>query len=218
MNNLTLKIDRLAEIKRQQDMLKREKDKLEAEISKICEHDLENTKYKSADYRGSAATLKAVNAESLKITYDAFLPIIFGKAYKNAVTEKTTYTLSKPATRMLIALWKGDYFRGSVEEVVNSIVEIPEADRKQILKKCKGVNFEKDVQNILKFTYLTTEDAQMYAYLIAEAAVWENFINLLSLNGINNEQSIQDILGKIRSAFVVEETTKISLVVDDDDA
>lgn len=217
MTDLSTKIDRLAEIKQQQDVLKAEKDKLEAEIIKACEKDLEDTKNKSIQYNGSSASLKAVNAETLKITYDVFLPIIFGKAYKNAVTEKTTYTLSKPATRMLIGLWKGEYFRTTVHDVIGEMGGVSDAERKQLIKKCKGLNFESDVKNILKFTELSKDDAQMYAYLIYEAAVWENFSNILALNGVEQESLVQDILTKIRSAFVVEETTKISLVVDADD-
>lgn len=211
MTNLKQQIDELAKIKEDIAKLKARKDKIEAEIIKQCETDLENTKYKSVHYKGTASELVAINAESLKVTYNSFLPVVFGKAYKDAVTEKQSYSLSAAATRMIIGLWKGNYIKSTVSDVINQIKGISEKDRTQLLKKCKGINYEKDVVNILKFTNLSENDAKEYAYLIAEAAVWQDFCNLLTINGISDEAQIDDILIKIQSAFVVEDSAKISL-------
>lgn len=211
MTDLRKQIDELAAIKADMGKLKERKDKLEAEIIKQCSADLENTKYKSIRYEGDVFDLTAVTAESLKVIYNSFLPMIFGKAYEDAVTEKTDYTLSAPAKRMLIGLYKGNFIRATVKEVVDQMADVTDDERKQLLKKCKGINYDKDVENIRKFTDLTEEDAKEYAYLIAEAAVWQDFCNLLTLNGISDETQIKDILMKIQSAFVVEDSTKISL-------
>ena len=211
MTDLRKQIDELAAIKADMGKLKERKDKLEAEIIKQCSADLENTKYKSIRYEGDVFDLTAVTAESLKVIYNSFLPTIFGKAYEDAVTEKTDYTLSAPAKRMLIGLYKGNFIRATVKEVVDQMAGVTDDERKQLLKKCKGINYDKDVENIRKFTDLSEEDAKEYAYLIAEAAVWQDFCNLLTLNGIADETQINDILMKIQSAFVVEDSTKISL-------
>ena len=211
MTDLRKQIDELAAIKSDMSKLKDRKDKLEAEIIKQCSADLENTKYKSIRYEGDVFDLTAVTAESLKVIYNSFLPTIFGKAYEDAVTEKTDYTLSAPAKRMLIGLYKGNFIRATVKEVIDQMAGVTDEERKQLLKKCKGINYDKDVENIRKFTDLTEEDAKEYAYLIAEAAVWQDFCNLLTLNGISDEAQINDILMKIQSAFVVEDSTKISL-------
>ena len=211
MTDLRKQIDELAAIKADMGKLKERKDKLEAEIIKQCSADLENTKYKSIRYKGDVFDLTAVTAESLKVIYNSFLPTIFGKAYEDAVTEKTDYTLSAPAKRMLIGLYKGNFIRATVKEVIDQMAGVTDDERKQLLKKCKGINYDKDVENIRKFTELSEEDAKEYAYLIAEAAVWQDFCNLLTLNGIADEAQINDILMKIQSAFVVEDSTKISL-------
>ncbi|WP_294907951.1 hypothetical protein [uncultured Ruminococcus sp.] len=211
MTDLRKQIDELAAIKADMGKLKERKDKLEAEIIKQCSADLENTKYKSIRYEGDVFDLTAVTAESLKVIYNSFLPTIFGKAYEDAVTEKTDYTLSAPAKRMLIGLYKGNFIRATVKEVIDQMAGVTDDERKQLLKKCKGINYDKDVDNIRKFTELSEEDAKEYAYLIAEAAVWQDFCNLLTLNGIADEAQINDILMKIQSAFVVEDSTKISL-------
>lgn len=211
MTDLRKQIDELAAIKSDMSKLKERKDKLEAEIIKQCSADLENTKYKSIRYEGDVFDLTAVTAESLKVIYNSFLPTIFGKAYEDAVTEKTDYTLSAPAKRMLIGLYKGNFIRATVKEVIDQMAGVTDDERKQLLKKCKGINYDKDVENIRKFTDLSEEDAKEYAYLIAEAAVWQDFCNLLTLNGISDKTQIDDILMKIQSAFVVEDSTKISL-------
>ena len=213
MIDLTSKIDELAKIKTDMAKLKERKDKIEAEIIMQCSSDLENTKYKSVHYEGTDNELTAINSESLKVTYSSFLPILFGKAYGDAVTETTTYKLSASASRMIIGLWKGNYIRATVKEVIDlmQLQGVDEVERNQLLKKCKGINYDKDVANILKFTTLSEADAKEYAYLISEAAVWQDFCNLLNLNQVKDEAVIDDILLKIQSAFVVEDGTKISL-------
>lgn len=210
MTDLKKQIDELASIKADMSKLKERKDKLEAEIIMQCSADLENTKYKSIKYKGTVFDLTAVTAESLKVTYNSFLLSIFGKAYKDAVTEKTEYALSAPAKRMLIGLWKGNFVRCTVKEVIEQMNGVSDDERKQLAKKCKGINYDKDVNNILKFTNLSEDDAREYAYLISEAAVWQDFKNLLTVNGMD-ESHIDDILLKIQSSFVVEDSTKISL-------
>lgn len=211
MIDLKSKIDELAKIKDDMAKLKKRKDEIEADIIMQCSTDLENTKYKSVHYEGTDNELTAINSESLKVTYHSFLPIVFGKAYGDAVTETTTYKLSASASRMIIGLWKGNYVRAKISDVIDQMQGVDEDERKQLLKKCKGINFDKDVANILKFTSLSEADAKDYAYLIAEAAVWQDFCNLLNLNQVKDEAVIDDILLKIQSAFVVEDGTKISL-------
>lgn len=213
MNELQVKIDRLQKINAEIDALKNEKSVIEADIIKQCTLDLENTKLKSMHYVGMDAELTATNAESLKVTYSSFLPFVFGKAYKDAVKETTTYKLSDPATRMIIGLWQGNYIRSTVAEVINQITPIAEDDRKQLLKRCKGKNYKKDIENIRKFARLSYEDAADWAFLIAEADVWQSFIELCKLNDVdvNDENAVNDIISKIRAAFIVDETTKISV-------
>lgn len=211
MSDLKAKIDRLNEINQEMSSLKQSKDELEADIIKQCSADLENTKYKSIHYHGTDAELTAVNADTLKITYSSFLPFIFGKEYNDVVKEETKYKLSAPATRMIIGLWKGDYLKDtSVADVIKQM-PISESEGEQLIRKCKGINYDKDVQAIQRFTLLSESEAKEYAYLIAEAAIWQDFKALLTLNGITSEEDINDILEKIRAAFLVDETTKITL-------
>ena len=152
MNELKLRdkfresIDRLAEIKDQIADLTAEKDTIEADILEKCTSDLENTKYKTIHYSGEEAELTATTAETIKVTYDAFLPFVFGKAYKSAVTEKTTFNLSAAAKRMLIGIWKGNYIRMTVREVIDQMKDVTYTEKKELHKKCRGINYD-EVKN-----------------------------------------------------------------------
>ena len=212
VNNMCEKIDRLAEIKQQQEQLKHEQNIIEAELLKIAEEDLANTKYKSITYSGDKATLKAVTAESVKVTYEAFLPFIFGKAYDELCKTKTSVELTAPAKRLITGLWKGDFIRSTVADVIRAM-ELDKNTEKLVVKKCKGINYEKDKQNLIDIVGMKPGLAEENAYLLAEAAVWQQFSVLLELNGIDNEARISELLQKIQAAFVVEETPKINVEV-----
>ena len=154
MTDVALKIDRLAAIKKQQDALKKEKDKLEAEILMACERDLDSTKYKSVTYAGTGAEVKVINAESLKVIYNAhaFLPDIFGKAYSAVVTEKKDFSISTAAARMITGIRKGDYIETTVADVISQISGVTDDQRRQLLKKCKGRNYDNPVKQELPKT------------------------------------------------------------------
>lgn len=218
MTDVALKIDRLAAIKKQQDALKKEKDKLEAEILMACERDLDSTKYKSVTYAGTGAEVKVINAESLKVIYNAhaFLPDIFGKAYSAVVTEKKDFSISTAAARMITGIRKGDYIETTVADVISQISGVTDDQRRQLLKKCKGRNYDKDVESILKFTGLSKADALDYAFLIYEASVWEEFCKLMQLNGVDGSD-YGEVIAKINAAFIVDDSAKLQLTVNADD-
>lgn len=210
--NIAEKIDRLAEIKAETDKLKQEKDCIEAELLKVAEEDLANTKYKSITYNGTKANLKATTAETVKVTYEAFLPFVFGKAYGELCKTKSSVELTAPAKRLVAGLWQGNYVRSTVADVIKSMSLEPTTE-KLVIKKCKGINFDKDKQNLMTITGMPETLANENAYLLTEAAVWQQFNTLLELNGVSEQNEIDDLLQKIQAAFVVDETPKISVEV-----
>lgn len=206
------KIDRLAAINKEQEKLKIEKDSIEAELLKQADEDLANTKYKSVRYQADTAILQAIQADSVKVTYEAYLPLIFGKAYPELCKEKRTIELTAPAKRLIAGLWKGDYNKTDVVTVISAI-NTDNKTKKLLLKKCKGIDYNKDKNNLMIIAKMSETDAEEYAYMIAEAAIWQQFVALLELNEINNDADIKQLLYKIQQAFVVEETPKIKLEV-----
>lgn len=211
MTDVKAKIDRLAEIKWESEQLKAEKDVIEAELLKSAESDLANTKYKSVSYAGTHSSVTATVADSVKITYASFLPAIFGKAYGDLTKTTTKVELTDPAKRLIAGIWTGNYDnRSTVDEVIKAMC-LDDKTEKLVRRKCKGINYSKDVTNLKAIAGYDDAQAQEYAYMLMEAAVWQQFKTLLEVNGVMTDEAVSDILDKIQAAFIVEQTPKISL-------
>lgn len=203
-------VQRYAEIKQEQEELKKEADGIEAEILKASEADLSDTKFKTAvytDINGNSVTV--TNADSVKLVYPSMLKEIFGKAYGDVVKEEITYKLSEPAKRLLSAVYNKEYVKdGSVEDILASL-NLDDKSYKALLKKLKGVSYDTDCKNLMKLGGLDERSAKENAYLVSEAVAWQNFVKLLTLN---NSQLTDEIIGRavemIDSTVVVERTPK----------
>ena len=55
------------------------------------------------------------------------------------------------------------------------------------------------------------DDASDYAYLLAEAANWQEFDTMLKLSGITDKQGVDEILNLINSSVHVETQEKLSV-------
>ena len=203
-------IDQLTTIKSKITELTAEKEKLEAEIIFASSKDLENTKYKTVTYASEQGNkVTATIAETLKLTYPTLLKKIFGAAYSDAVKEETKYTLTTPAKRMLTKVWTGSYIKQSLDAIAK--LPVDDTIRKKLAKKLKGANFETDKKNLINIGNLSEQEANEYAYLISEAAVWQSYSTLLELNGITSDSDIAEITKLIDTAMIVDESTKISV-------
>lgn len=205
-------VARMCAIKNEQAALKDEYASLEGELLKAAVSDLEDTKNKTVVYSSDIGTATATMAESLKITYESYLHHIFGDAYDDAVTEKTDCKLSAPAQRMMTKLWRGEYVREDFGAVIAQIQTDPKT-REVLAKKLKGVNFNTDKKILMTHGGLSEENAAHYAYFLCEARVWTDFKNLMALNNADPEI----VLKIINSAFVVEETPKITVTPNPED-
>ena len=211
-DNLEKKVTRLAEIKLEVAKLKAESEQIEADFLKAAEADLQDTKLKTVVYcdkDGNRVT--ATNSDNVKLIYPSFLKNIFGAAYSDVVSEDIKYTLSAPAKRLLSALWKKDFSRDSLENIVSHL-NCDDKAKKTLLKKLKGANFETDKRNLQNLAGLSEMEASDTAFMVAETIAWENFQRLLSLNNKEvDEAMIADALNYIDGAIVVEETPKITV-------
>lgn len=86
-----------------------------------------------------------------------------------------------------------------------------EKSKTVLLKRLKGKNFETDKNNLMKYTNLDEKAASDIAYLVAEAAAWESFIQILAVNGDCSDKKIAEVLKFIDNAVTVEETPKITI-------
>ena len=206
------KIDRLAELREQQAKAKQEADIIEAELLKVAQEDLANTKYKSVKYEGTDSNLQATVSESVKITLESLLPEIFGTVYNDMVKISTKAELTAPAKRLIAGIWQGNFCMDTTVIDVISSMHLDDKTAKLISKKCKGINYQKDVDNLIIIANMTDRQAQEYAYLLMEAAVWQQFKAICDVNKIDSQDKINEVIKKIQAAFVVEVTPKISIV------
>lgn len=215
MEDMTKVIDQLVEIKRTIARLNEKKAVLESVILTAAEQDLKNTKYKTVHYNGTMGDrVTATKAASVKVIYPSYLVSIFGDAYKDVVKEETSYKLSEPAKRMMAGLYLNEYSELSIEDVLRDI-EAP-AEKKELLKKkIKGQRFATDKKNLMDIAGLDEKNAEIFAYFAAEAAVWNDFLKLMAVNGKNDPASIGRALELIDSAVMVDESTKIAVEVRD---
>ncbi len=211
ISEIDYKVSKLADIKKQIEMLNIQKEELEGYFLKLAGEDLKNTKKKTTIYNGRGGRIVATMAESLKIVYPVFLKNIFGEAYPDAVKEDIKYKLSAPAVRMLTGMYLKSYTKLTVTEVLAQI-QVDDKTRKALIKKVKGTSFENDKSNLIAIGGLSEQSAEEYAFFISEAAIWESFLRILKLSGCS-ESDEQKYLDWINGAVVVEEIPKIALEI-----
>lgn len=205
------KVDRMAELSKNIAELKHEYSIIETELLKQFEDDVEDTKYRTVKYSGSSAALIANYADKVALIYPSMLKSIFGKAYSDVVTEEVSYKLSANAKRLLSALYKKEYMRGTSVEMCITQISDDDKTRKVLSKRVKGKNFESDKNNLMKIAGLDEDRASDYAYMLSEAAAWQEFERLLAVNGGVTDKRIDEVLDCINQAVSVAEIPKITI-------
>lgn len=214
MNTINV-IDRMAEIKQEIKSLTDEYDKLQAQLQVRAEAALTDTKNKSVQYSGSNGnTASVVIADSVSIVAGELLPYIFGSVYPSMVKQEVKYTLKAPAKRILSAIWHKEYCEGSVSEIISGL-SCDDKAKKVLVKKIKGIDFDKDKKNLIDIAQLTDEEASDTAYLLNEAAAWENICAILKVNngGNINEEILSDIITKVNAAVNVSRSMKTEISI-----
>ena len=208
-------VDRMAEIKQEKKALTAENDRLQAQLQVLAECDLTDTKIKSIGYSGTNGnTATVTTSDTVSVIAGELLSQIFGSVYPSMVEQKTTYTLKAPAKRILSAIWHREYCEGSVSEIVGGL-NCDEKAKKVLLKKLKGINFDKDKENLMNYAGLSEADASDTAYLINEAAAWENICTFVKVNndGRINYEILADVITKVNSAVNVSRGIKTEVTV-----
>lgn len=208
-------VDRMAEIKQEKKVLTAEYDKLQAQLQVLAECDLTDTKIKSVGYSGTNGnTAMVTTSDTISVIAGELLSQIFGSVYPSMVEQKITYTLKAPAKRILSAIWHREYCEGSVAEIIGGL-SCDNKAKKVLLKKLKGINFDKDKENLINYAGLSEADASDTAYLINEAAAWENICTFIKVNndGRINDEILADVITKVNSAVNVSRGIKTEIKV-----
>lgn len=217
--NISEIVDRMAEIRREKAALTSENDKLQAQLQILAECDLTDTKIKSVSYAGTNGnTATVTTSDTVSVIAGEMLPQIFGSVYPSMVEQKTTYTLKAPAKRILSAIWHREYCEGSVAEIIGSL-NCDDKAKKVLMKKLKGINFDKDKENLINYAGLSEAESSDTAYLINEAAAWENICTFVKVNndGQVNDDILNDVITKVNAAVNVSRGIKTEVTVGGED-
>ena len=137
---------------------------------------------------------------SERALHEIYLPA-FEEAVKTEIKPK-----NKDIERMLIGMFTGNYTRSTPEEI---IAQLPCGDKAKsaLAKKLKGAKFETDRDNLMKIGGFSEQDAGDYAYLYAEAAVWQTFRSVAEMSGADEAR----LLRCINLGVAVDSSTKIAV-------
>ena len=216
--NINEIIDRMAEIKTQTESLDDEYESLQAQLLVEAEKALTDTKNKSVNWTSDNNNSASVTvSDTVSVVAGELLEDIFGKVYPGMAEKKITYTLKAPAKRILSAIWHGEYCEGSVSQIIEGL-DCDDRTKQVLMKKIKGINFEKDKQNLMKIAGLSEEDSSDTAYLINEVAAWENICTIIKVNhnGEISPEILRDMITKINAAVNVSRGMKATVTVFED--
>lgn len=214
LNNLEYsdKVNELSEVNAQLTALKTKKSELEAWFLTAGNEALKDSKSKSVCYKSdSGSSVTYTQAQKLTLEAPAVLKKLLGNAFSDFVEEKNepTYKVKSAAVeRMLIGLYTGNYTKMSPSDVIS---QLPCSFEQQAIlsKKLKGANFETDVKNLREIGGFSEQDASDYAYLYAEAIVYDTFSRLMELSGVDGDP--EEFIKGLTVAVSVDDTTKISI-------
>lgn len=207
------KVKELSEVNAQLTALKAKKSELEAWFLMAGNEALKDSKSKSVCYQAdNGSSVTYTQAQKLTLEAPAFLKKLLGNSFSDFIEEKSepVYKVKSTAVeRMLIGLYTGNYTKMSPSEV---IAQLPCSLEQQAIlsKKLKGANFETDVKSLIEIGGFTEKDASDYAYLFAEAVVFDTFLRLVKVCGAEDNPEEYYIKG-LSVAVSVEDTTKISI-------
>ncbi len=207
-DEMSAKLQRLVEINRMQEALKAEKDALDVYFQQLAEDDLKNSKKKSVAYAAEGMRVTVTLAKKVGLIYANLIARVFRDLKDDVIKTDTKFTLSATGQRILGGIASGEYVRQTVEEV---LVQIAQPDKLPLLrKKVRGKNYEGDIKSLMVITGCSYEQAAEDAYLVQEAAVWQELQSVLVVNGIPQERWTE-MIENIKAGVMVEETPKVRL-------
>ncbi len=206
------KVRELSEVNAQLASLKAKKSELEAWFLTAGNEALRDSKSKSICYQsGDGSSVTYTQAQKLTLEAPTFLKKLLGTSFSDFIEEKNepSYKVKSAAVeRMLIGLYTGNYIKADPTDVINQM-PCSDEQKKALMKKLKGANFETDVKNIKEIGGLKEQDASDYAYLFAEAVVYDTFLRLMQVSGAEGDPD--EFIKGLSIAVSVDDTTKITI-------
>lgn len=212
MSEIIEKVKELSSVKAQIAKLNERKKELEAYFFELGNKDVADTKYKSCTYadENSQASVTFTLSQTLKIKAANHLEKALGKEVFQDIFKEEVKREIKPKDkdieRMLIGIFTGGFIKSSPKDV---IAQIPCDDKAKaaLAKKLKGAKFETDRDNLMKLGGFSEADAGDYAYMYAEAVIWQTLCRVAEMSGADKDA----IIHSINLGVSVDSSTKISV-------
>lgn len=211
MSDIIDKVRELSRIKTDIARLNDRKKELEAYFLERGGVDVADTKFKSTVYADpdSQAAVTYTEAQALTIKAPKYLKEALGKVFPDIFEETVKIEIKpkdKDIERMLIGMFTNNYTKVTPAEVIQ---QLPCGDKAKaaLSKKLKGAKFETDRDNLMKIGGFSERDASDYAYLYAEAVVWQTFRNIAEMSGADDAR----LLRCIDLGVAVDSSTKIAV-------
>lgn len=211
MNEIVDMVRELSSIKAEIAKLKERKNQIEAFFLERGGEDVSDTKYKSATYADpdSQAAVTYTEAETLSVSAPNYLKEALGAVFADVFDEIPKTEIkpkNKDIERMLIGMFSGNYTKSTPAEIIGQL-PCDEKQKAALAKKLKGVKFESDRDNLVKIGQFSEQDASDYAYLYAEAVVWQTFLRIAEMSGIDEAR----FLRSINLGISVDSSTKLTV-------
>lgn len=209
--DIVAKVRELSEVKSEIEKLNERKKALEAYFLERGGVDVTDTKYKSATYSDPCghAAVTYTEAESLTINSPNYLKTALGAIFPDVfdeVVETKVKPKNKDIERMLIGMFTGNFTKATPAEVIEQLPCDSKA-KAALAKKLKGAKFETDRDNLIKIGGFSEQDASDYAYLYAEAVVWQTFRRISEMSGADDAR----LLRCINLGVAVDSSTKLTV-------
>lgn len=212
MSEIIEKVKELSAVNAQIAKLNERKKELEVFFLERGNVDVADTKYKSYTYadENSQASVTYTQSQTLKISGANYLEKALGKEVFQDIFKEEIKREVKPQNkeieRMLIGIFTNNFFKQTPKEIID---QLPCDDKaKTVLsKKLKGANFDTDRDNLIKIGGLSQKDASDYAYMYAEAVVWQTFCRVAEMSGADKES----VMKSINLGVDVSDSAKLSV-------
>lgn len=208
-------VNEICRLKQEEKKIRKQIEKLEALFFKSGEEALSDSKKRSVTYYGAGGNSVTVTyAQKAEVVYPTVLKKALGASFNDMVKEEIKYKINQRQAQVLAGVINGEVTDESIENILGYI-SADSKMKKTLLKKVKGLDFVKDINNIENITGLERKEAEEYAYFVAEARNCEDFEKIMKASGRENE--MESVTEDLRCAICVSETPKITITMPQDE-
>lgn len=207
MVELRKKVDLYAALSNEISKNKSELDIMKAEFEKMAKVDLENSKDKTIEYRGTVDKIIVQQAETVKPIAMTVLKDFLGRTVDDFIKTEQKETLNDSCKQFLTAMAQGEYIQSDIEKEVKKITDDP-AKQKLLFKKLKG-KYKSDRKQIMNIVGMSEEESGEYAFMIQEVFAYLTIRQIMKASQFSG--TLEEAVEQVKASLIVDETIKVTL-------